>query len=138
MQEQEKAGFAHRLRSAMRAKGWEPKPSVLERRFNEAHWGRPVTLHGVRRWLLGQTLPSQDKLVTLARLLDMDVQVLRFGSSAAPLTATEPRGRWDDEIGWSERELFLAFMRLPVPQRRVVREVIQAFVRAHGATEDPA
>lgn len=133
MQEQEKAAFARRLVAAMRAKGWDPRPSVLERRFNAVHWGRPITPHGVRRWLLGQTIPHQDRLVTLARLLEVDVNYLRFGTAGLPVAIAEPQVRWDEDIGWSERELFMAFLRLPIPQRRVVREVIQAFVRAHAS-----
>jgi hypothetical protein len=33
-------------------------------------------------------------------------------------------------VGDEEREIFEAFLRLPVPQRRVVREVIAAFSKA--------
>ena len=33
----------------MAAAGYEAKPAVLEREFNMRHWGKPMTLHGVRR-----------------------------------------------------------------------------------------
>lgn len=62
-----RAEFARRLREAMRKAGYEPRPSVLEREFNQRYWGKAVTLHGVRRWLLGETVPAQDKLLALAR-----------------------------------------------------------------------
>lgn len=61
-----KEKFAQRLKSAMRDLGLEAKPAVLERQFNLHYTGDPMTLHGVRRWLLGETLPSQDKLIALA------------------------------------------------------------------------
>jgi len=38
-----KAEFAQRLRAAMVAAGYEAKPSVLEREFNQRYWGRAVT-----------------------------------------------------------------------------------------------
>jgi len=38
---------------------------------------------------------------------------------------------WTQAIGFEEREIFEAVLRLPVPQRRVVREVIVAFDRAY-------
>ena len=44
-----KQRFAQKLRNAMLAAGYEAKPSVLEREFNIRHWGKPMTLHGVRR-----------------------------------------------------------------------------------------
>lgn len=46
--------------------GYEPRASVLERQFNLRYQGEPVTYHGVRRWLQGETLPTADKLQLLA------------------------------------------------------------------------
>ncbi|MDQ5925701.1 MAG: hypothetical protein QG554_643 [Pseudomonadota bacterium] len=125
----EKLAFAKRLIDAMQAAGYEPKPAVLEREFNTRHWGKPMTLHGVRRWLRGETLPSQDKLRTLAEWLKLDPHMLQFGADRSP----EPsRARWDPGIGYQDRELFEAFLKLPVPQRKVVREVILAFTHAYA------
>jgi len=131
-----KLQFAERLRSAMQVAGYPPRPAVLEREFNSRFWGKPMTLHGVRRWLLGETLPSQDKLLVLAEWLAVPPQTLLFGDAATSSLRTEQRKpRWDAGVGFEERELFEAFLRLPVPQRRVVREVILAFSRAYSATE---
>ena len=52
----EKSLFAQRLITAMQAKGYDPKPSILEREFNLRHNGKPVTLYGVRKWLLGMSI----------------------------------------------------------------------------------
>ena len=48
-----KKQFSDRLIKAMQDSGYVAKPSVLEREFNQRYWGKPMTLHGVRRWLLG-------------------------------------------------------------------------------------
>jgi transcriptional regulator with XRE-family HTH domain len=125
-----KAQFAQRLREAMTAAGYAPRPAVLEREFNTRYWGKPMTLHGVRRWLLGETLPSQDKLVVLAEWLGVPPQELRFGPELVQ-RVEQRRHRWDRAVGYEEREIFEAFLRLPVPQRRVVREVIVAFSKAY-------
>lgn len=125
-----KKQFAVRLAQAMRESGYNPKPSVLEREFNQRYWGKPMTLHGVRRWLLGETLPSQDKLIVLAEWLGVPPHQLRFGEEVSG-RIEERRERWDSGIGYQERELFEAFLNLPVPQRRVVREVILAFAKAY-------
>ena len=41
--------------------------------------------------------------------------------------------RWDEGVGYQEREVFEAFLKLPVAQRKVVREVILALVKADEA-----
>jgi len=124
--------FANRLKQAMERAGYEARPSVLEREFNTRYWGKPMTLHGVRRWLLGETLPSQPKLMVLAEWLKVPPHELRFGADV-PTRIEQRRKQWDRAVGFEEREIFEAFLRLPVPQRRVVREVIVAFDRAYGS-----
>ena len=124
--------FALRLRDAMQAAGYEAKPSVLEREFNLHYMGQPMTLHGVRRWLLGESLPRQDKLVALAEWLRIPPQELRYGAEIENRVKQE-RARWDEGISHQEREIFEAYLNLPVPQRKVVREVILTFVQAQLA-----
>lgn len=126
-----KAEFAQRLREAMRTAGYEPRPSVPEREFNQRYWGKAVTLRGVRRWLLGETLPAQDKLLALAEWLGTEPQALRFGD-AVPKAVRQRRKSWDEGIGFQEREVFELFLKLPVPQRKVAREVILALAKANG------
>lgn len=116
----------------MQAAGYEARPSVLEREFNLRYWGKPMTLHGVRRWLLGESLPKQEKLLLLAEWLNIPPQELRFGLEVEK-RVQQQRARWDEGIGYQEREVFEAFLRLPVPQRKVVREVILAFAQAFPA-----
>jgi len=43
--------------------------------------------------------------------------------------------RWNESIGYQEREIFEAFLALPPPQRKIVREVILTFAKATAATE---
>jgi transcriptional regulator with XRE-family HTH domain len=126
--------FAQRLRDAMQAAGYEARPSVLEREFNLHYMGKPMTLHGVRRWLLGESLPRQDKLVALAEWLRIPPQELRYGAEIEK-RVTQERARWDEGIGYQEREIFEAFLALPAPQRKILREVIQTFAKAFPAEE---
>lgn len=128
--ENAKAQFAQRLREAMTAQGYDPKPAVLEREFNLRYWGKAMTLHGVRRWLLGETLPSQDKLLVLAEWLQVTPQRLRFGAEVE-MRVRERRARWDAALGYQDREVIEAFLRIPPPQRKALREVILAVARAY-------
>ncbi|SDI96817.1 hypothetical protein SAMN05216588_13134 [Pseudomonas flavescens] len=125
----EKTEFAQRLRDAMRAAGYPDRPAVLEREFNSRYWGRSVTFQAVSRWLRGQSIPSQDKLLVLSEWLRVEPQALRFGERAA-IAAREQRGRWEDPTFYPEREAIDAFLLLPASQRKVVRDVIMAFAQA--------
>ena len=127
-----KTEFADRLREAMEAAGYEAKPAVLEREFNLRHWGKAITLHGVRRWLRGESLPTHDKLLTLAEWLKVPPQDLHFGVELEK-KIRQQRARWDEGIGYQDREVFEAYLNLPVTQRKVVREVIVTFALAHSA-----
>ena len=133
----EKNAFAERLASAMRAAGYEPRPAVLEREFNLRYWGKPVTLQGVRRWLCGETFPQQEKLQVLAEWLCVEPQSLRYGE-AVGLQIRETRGRWERSISGEERQVLQRYLALPVAQRKVVAQVIEAFSQAYGPQLDEA
>lgn len=124
----EKLAFAERLAAAMRAAGYEARPSVLEAQFNTRYWGKPVTYQAVTRWLRGEAIPAQDKLQVLADWLNVEPHVLRFGEG--PIKAIrEKRKRWDEGIGYQEREVFEAFLSLSAAQRKAVREIILGLAR---------
>ena len=123
--------FAERLRAAMVAAGLEPRPGVLLSVFNSQYWGRSVTFQAVSRWLKGEAIPAQDKLVVLAGLLKVEPEVLRFGPGVRQALQAH-RERWDAGVGYLERETFDAFLQLPPPQRKLIREVILTFCQVHG------
>ena len=125
-----KLEFAQRLRASMQAAGYEPKPSVLEREFNLRYWGRSMSLHGVRRWLLGETLPSAEKVGVLAEWLGVLPQDLLYGVEMVQRVKSK-KERWES-VGYQERDIFEAFLNLDPPQRKVVREVILAFAKAYS------
>ena len=131
-----KRQFANQLREAMVAAGYEPKPAVLEREFNTRHWGKPMSLHGVRLWLRGETMPDFRKMETLSTWLGVSVQQLSYGGPTGR-TVEQRRARWDSGIGYQDRDIFEAFLKLPVPQRRLIREVILTFAKVHAAPAVP-
>jgi transcriptional regulator with XRE-family HTH domain len=125
-----KADFGVRLCAALQAQGVPLRPSVLEREFNKRYWGRSVSLQAVRRWMRGEAIPSQDKLQVLAEWLRIEPQILRFGEEAVRAVRSS-RQRWE-EVAYAERATLDAFLRLPIEQRRVVQQVIEAFGLAYG------
>jgi len=132
-----KLEFSQRLQAAMVAAGLEPRPGVLLNQFNANYWGRSVSFQAVSRWLRGEAIPEQDKLLVLAGILKIEPEVLRFGE-AVRQSVQQHRKRWDEGVGYLERETFDAFLKLPAPQRKIIREVILTFAKVHGDTTPPA
>lgn len=131
-----KLEFSQRLQAAMVAAGLEPRPGVLLNQFNANYWGRSVSFQAVSRWLRGEAIPEQDKLLVLAGILKIEPEVLRFGE-AVRQSVQQHRKRWDEGVGYLERETFDAFLKLPAPQRKLIREVILTFAKVHGEAEAP-
>lgn len=129
--------FSQRLRSAMVQAGHVASPSVLEHEFNLRWQGRSISNQAAWNWLNSRSIPTQDKLQVLAEWLRLEPEALRFGV-AVRHSVQEHRKRWDEGVGYSERETFAAFLQLPLPQRKIIREVIFAFAKAHGTATAPA
>jgi hypothetical protein len=123
----DKRAFGERLSKAMKTAGYETKPAVLAREFNLRYIGKAVTLHGVRRWLLGEVIPGEDKLMVLARWLKVEPQYLVWGDE--PKKIVKDKKAWQEAIDFREREIFEAFLSLTAPQKKVVREVVMAFAK---------
>lgn len=124
--------FAAKLRAAMEAAGYAPKPAVLERGFNTRYWGKPMTLHGVRRWLQGETLPSYPKLQTLSIWLRVPIEELVAGAKAPSPAASAARiGNGWTEVGYDDRQVVDLYLALPIKERRLARDVILTIARAH-------
>ncbi|WP_353979683.1 transcriptional regulator [Salinicola endophyticus] len=131
----EKTLFAERLRAALTAAGYEPRPSVLEREFNLRYWGAPMTFQGVRRWLRGESVPAQEKLQVLAGWLGLEPHYLRYGARAA--SGSQPsRATWEIAVGGEEDEVLRVYRGLPDEQRQILRQVILTFARASGLEPD--
>ncbi len=130
----EKIEFSNRLRNALVAAGYTASPSVLEHEFNLRWYGRSISNQAAWGWLNNRSIPTQEKLQVLAEWLKVEPQVLRFGEAVRNAVQLHKK-RWDDGVGFLERETFDAFLKLPAPQRKIIREVILAFAKAHGEVD---
>ncbi|AMM30267.1 transcriptional regulator [Acinetobacter pittii] len=121
----EKTLFAKRLIQAMQSNGYEPKASILEREFNLNYSGKPMTLHGVRKWLIGDSIPSGDKLLALAKWLNVPPEELVFERNFQKINQhTEPT--WQQELGYKDKEIFEAYINLSASHKKIIREMIIA------------
>lgn len=127
----EKVEFSARLRDTMVRAGHAASPSVLEHEFNLRWHGRSISNQAAWGWLNSRSIPTQDKLQVLAEWLKIEPEVLRFGERVRD-EVREHQRRWDEGLNHVEREVLDIYLRLPPEHRKVLREVIRAFAKAHG------
>jgi hypothetical protein len=120
--DKEKADFARRLRAALHDAGIEASAAVLEKRFNSRYDGAPVTAQAISGWLSGRYMPKQDKLRVLAAIVGMDPHVLQYGGK---VRVGDVRSAWE-ALTAQDRAMLDAYLSLPAPQRRLVRELVAA------------
>lgn len=126
----EKIEFSNRLRQAMVQAGYVASPSVLEQEFNLRWYGRSISKQAAWNWINSKAIPTQDKMQVLAEWLKVEPEVLRFGEQVRQSIRAH-RQRWAEGIGHLEREALEAFLQLPAPQRKLLREVILTFAQVH-------
>lgn len=130
----EKRGFSKRLMDAMRKADVDAQsPTGIAREFNLRYHGDPITAQGVRKWLAGRSLPSQDKLRVLAQWLGVSPQWLRFGEAEGEGPRRHPVLR--QEVGAYRRDqeaLLEGFNRLNEQHRKLILELVKALLGAEG------
>ena len=72
----------------------------------------------------------------LAEWLGVPPQQLNFGDEIQR-KVEQRRSRWDSGIGYQDRDIFEAFLKLPIPQRKLIREVILTFAKVHQGAAVP-
>ena len=113
--------FAARLKSAIVAKGYKLSPTVVANKFNLVFNGKGITPHTARNWMLGNSIPTHDKLACLAKLLETSSEELRFGRSV------EKTFVFDGEDLSAVNQIFLrSYLNLTVNQQRLIREMTEA------------
>jgi transcriptional regulator with XRE-family HTH domain len=125
----EREEFSARLQQALRNADYPPdSPTQLAREFNIRFVGRPITVHAARKWLVGEAIPTQEKLRTLAQWLGVPAQWLRFGGVAAANgsgNVSEASSRFES----ANVKLIADLQRLDEHYQAIAREIIRMLVR---------
>ncbi|PLZ02029.1 transcriptional regulator [Burkholderia sp. WAC0059] len=89
----EKAAFAERLRFAMKRAPERLRGGTdLALHFNLRHRGaHPVSAQTAHKWLSGRTVPTDDKLRTLADWFKVDLHWLHYGPPPAGMPPGPPK-----------------------------------------------
>ena len=122
----EREQFSQRLQAMLRKTHHSSdSPTELAREFNIRFSGPPVTVHAARKWLVGEAIPTQDKMRALAEWLVVPVDWLRFGNDAARPNVPIPVGT----PGPGDLKLLADLQLLDEAHRRIVREVVRLLIR---------
>lgn len=121
----ENSGFAERLRLALKGVGVRPSPTLLANEFNLRYWGKSITITTARNWLLGKSIPMQDKLRVLADWLHVSADELRYGT-VAPTFKAPGSGTDLSVLTMQDRDMLARYMTLSLADRKTVCDVVVA------------
>ena len=116
--------FAARLEQAMTAKSIKLSPTVLGNLFNTVFDGRAVTPHTARNWMLGKSMPTQEKMVVLAELLDTSAEQLRYGRYSEKTLMISNADGSETELTGSQQQLVRKYIMLSASQQRLVSDLV--------------
>jgi transcriptional regulator with XRE-family HTH domain len=124
---QERLEFSERLQQALRNSDFSPNsPTQLAREFNLRFGGRPVTVHAARKWLQGESIPTQDKLRALAEWLEVPAEWLRFGN------ADNPRDQTCVSLSSMDAKMITHLQQLDEHHRSIAFELLRMLVKTAG------
>lgn len=122
---QERLEFSGRLQQALRNQDFSPNsPTQLAREFNLRFSGHPVTVHAARKWLQGESIPTQEKLRALANWLDVPADWLRFGN------VDSPRGKSSAGLSSMDAKMISNLQQLDEHHRTIAYDFLRMLVKA--------
>lgn len=131
---EEKEGFSSRLAQALAHANVARTVAALVAEYNLRADGAAVTPYAARKWLNGDSIPTQEKVHILARWLGVSASWLRFGDAEeasvqadldvgpSPSTAELTLLRDFNLLSEDERGLVLDFVELIGERRRLKKE----------------
>jgi transcriptional regulator with XRE-family HTH domain len=124
----ERESFSERLQQALKNAHYSPdSPTRLAREFNIRFEGRPITVHAARKWLVGEAIPTQEKLRMIAQWLGVPADWLRFGGADSP--GAQGEGAASARFESADVKLIADLQRLDEHHRQLAREFIRMLVR---------
>ncbi|SMF99180.1 FIG00452616: hypothetical protein [Burkholderia singularis] len=128
---EEKAAFTERLKFALlRSPEKVTGATELALHFNLRHRGEhPVSPQTAHKWLTGRTIPTQDKLQTLAEWLRVDLHWLHYGPPPSTARVTPQPLPRDEKYPPTPETIELAskIEALSPHHRYLVQELIEQF-----------
>jgi transcriptional regulator with XRE-family HTH domain len=121
----ESTNFSSRLQQALKDAGYAAYgPTELAHQFNIRFGGHPISVHAARKWLMGEAIPTQDKIRVLSEWLMVPTEWLRFGGI---YTSGEPASL--ENLDHTYSRLVADIQKLDPYNRKVVFEFIRLITR---------
>ena len=131
LEDEEREHFSDRLKQAILAAGYNISPTKFAAEFNLRADGVAVTVHGARKWLTGEAIPTQARITVMADWLGVSPAWLRFGEAGNSGVHTS------EETGFklrSDELLFVHDMRLlSGANKLLMRGFLDVMLRAESA-----
>ena len=118
--ELERAQFAQRVKTALAARDMPASATALQRTFNERNPELAISVHAARKWIAGESIPTQARLRAVADVLQVSATWLRFGEELATSK--------NKSLSVQEHMLVQQFRRLSDTQRTHVLALVQSAV----------
>jgi len=118
--ELEREQFAERVKTALAARDMPVSATALQRIFNERYPELAISVHAARKWLMGESIPTQARLRAVADVLQVSPTWLRFGEEAE---ASKSKS-----LSAQEHMLVQQFRRLSDTQRTHVLALVRSAV----------
>ena len=77
--QKQRALFSKRFVASLEILGVPPSPAIVQREYNIRSDQPPITSHAARKWLMGEAIPTQDRIKRLADWLNVSPSWLSFG-----------------------------------------------------------
>ncbi len=122
----ERGLFSARLKIAIANRGFATSPTRFAYEFNLRADGATVSVHGARKWLVGESIPTQARIQILADWLEVGAAWLRFG---APENADVMHGDSAPVVmRISESAILRDIRMLSRANRRLLRSIIDTML----------
>jgi hypothetical protein len=79
--QKERFEFSERLISSLKNSNIPVRVVELRKLFLQHNKTIPLSAHAIRKWLLGESIPTQEKLRVLADILSVEPNWLRYGEA---------------------------------------------------------
>jgi len=132
IQEEERDHFSDRLKAALQAAGLDSSPSKFATAFNVRADGATVTVHGARKWLIGEAIPTQARIQIIADWLGISAAWLLFGEAQNAEVHTDDA--LTHKLDTPELVLVRDLRRLSQDNRMLVRDIVDSMLTRDSAS----
>lgn len=131
----ERAAFCQRLKTAIARFDPEGRTGAawLTREFNQRYGGKPISVHAARKWLMGESIPNHDKLLTLSGWLRVSAEWLLYGVGA--MTKVSAVQQDPAHYAVIDVDLVREIGALNQEHRQIIREMVAVLTRIEGRRE---